>query len=490
MKTKHRILSVLTILALVASLTAVMVAPAGAQTVTASPDKGAVGTVVTVTGTWPVAGYITSVTFAGAAVTTSPALPLEIKTAGDSYTITFRVPAGPIGGKTIAVSDGVRTATDTFTIEPKVTISPRRGPRGSTATATVTGFAAGVAIDVFAGGKRVGGGITDGKGSDMVTLTMTAAGAITATDGAGNDSVHPVPPHTFAFTPGITLDPITGLGGITVTIEGRDFTKDGNIPAHNILFAGTAVGPAVAITLTDRDADGIKDDFRATITIPAGETPGPKVVRVTDDVGGVGGVATATFDVIGPALDAITLDPEDGVPGQSVLVTGVHFPELKWVSLRFADRLTELDDLKDPGRSIVLASAVPIDSLGNLHPTTVTIPLVTPAKYKIWAIQEDDLGKVSDDALFEVKAPEVVTGVRDGLNAVWPQLGESVWQFKDGVWYQYLKATPEMVPEAVRLTELRSGMAYWIYLAADITDIHFGGAKRTLEAGWHNIAWQ
>ncbi|MCL0074201.1 hypothetical protein M1O50_04970 [Dehalococcoidia bacterium] len=485
MKTKHRILSVLTTLALVASLTAVMVAPAGAQAVTVSPPEGAVGTVVTVTGTWPVAGYITSVTFAGAAVTTSPALPLEIKEAGDPYTITFRVPAGPIRDKTIAVSDGVRTATGTFTIEPKVTISPRRGPEGSPATATVTGFAAGVSVDVFAGGKRVGGGVTtDATGSATVPLTMEHAGKITARDGAGNPSEHH--PHTFEFTPGITLDPTTGLGGVEVTIEGRDFTRDGNIPAGRIEFAGETL-KTPEIPLTDLDDDGIKDDFEETITVPPGETPGPKVVRVTDSDGKV---ATAIFDVIGPALDAITLDPEEGVPGQSVLVTGVHFPELTWVSLRFADGGTKLDELKEAGKSIVLASAVPTDSLGNLHPTTVTIPLVTPGKYRIWAIQEDDPEKASDDALFEVKAPEVVIGVRDGLHAVWDQLGESVWQFKDGVWYQYLIAAPEMVPEAVRLTELRSGMAYWIYLTEDITDIHFGGMTRTLEAGWHNIAWQ
>lgn len=473
----------------------VMVAPAAAVApIILIPSVGHVDTVVTVTATGFAPGTFLTTTFDGVTVTTAPP---AVKTGAvtpaivGGATFSFRVPAAGIGGRAVRVSDGVTTHSATFTIEQRVTISPIAGPKGSTATASVTGFAAGVSVDVFAGATLVGSGKTDGKGSATVSLTMRAAGLITARDGAGNGSVHH--PHIFAFTPGITLDPTTGLGGITVTIEGRDFTPGGSLPIVGITFAGTVVPLVpllVAIPFTDRDADGMPDDFRATITIPPGATAGRKVIRVTD---AAGLTTTATFDVIGPAIGTITLDPKTGVAGQSVRVTGVHFPRLKWVSLRFADRGTALARLKDPGGSIVLASAVPIDSLGNLHPTTVTIPLVTPARYEIWAVVEDDIkvaAPIADDASFEVKAPKVVTGVRDGLNAVWGQLGESVWQFKDGKWYQHFIAQPGIVPEAVRLTELETGKAYWIYLTRDITNVHFGGAKRTLKAGWHNIAWQ
>jgi hypothetical protein len=87
--------------------------------------------------------------------------------------------------------------------------------------------------------------------------------------------------------------------------------------------------------------------------------------------------------------------------------------------------------------------------------------------------------------------PDPVVPVLKGLEVIREQLGESVWHFRAGNWYQFHTdpAKHALIPLPRRLVELRSGEAYWIYLEKPITDVLVGGVRRTLPAGWHNIGW-
>jgi len=374
--------------------------------VAVSPTSGHVGSVVTLRGSGftpgpsPTYTHITSVTFAGVAVTTSPALPVRLDPFGAFPAISFTVPASIRGSRPIVVSDGVRSATVHFTVEPRVTLSaPLTGPRGTTRTATVTGFTAGVSVDVFAGGTlvaevltagtRIGGGVTtDATGGATVPVTMTAIGLIRARDGAGHWSMHH--PHTFSpFTPGITLDPTTGTVGLTVEVRGSDFTLMGQDAVVGISVGGILIDPApAAITTPEAGADA----FTRRIVIPAGMTPGPKVVSVT-----VTGepVTTATFTV---APSTLTLTPASGPVGTVVTISGSGFLPNRSGSVAAAD---------------VIAAVPFTTTAAGTIPTGITATIIAGAPVGARTLTAT-VGVEAASATFTVLAPTITVSPTSG----------------------------------------------------------------------------
>ncbi|MFW0860482.1 MAG: hypothetical protein AAGB97_10145, partial [Dehalococcoidia bacterium] len=109
------------------------------------------------------------------------------------------------------------------------------------------------------------------------------------------------------------------------------------------------------------------------------------------------------------------------------------------------------------------------------------------------------VGAVSATAVFTVAGPgvpiiipEPVVPVLKGLEPIIGQVGEAVWEFRDGRWFRFHTdpAIHALIPAADRLTELVSGRAYWIFLTEDIPARLLGGVMRPpMKAGWHNIGW-
>lgn len=87
---------------------------------------------------------------------------------------------------------------------------------------------------------------------------------------------------------------------------------------------------------------------------------------------------------------------------------------------------------------------------------------------------------------------ELLDPVRLALDAVWGQVGASVWLFQDGKWLERPVCDDKfaLLGKEYRITELSSGAAFWIYLTAPISEVVLGGVIRTLGPGWHNIGWR
>ena len=172
----------------------------------------------------------------------------------------------------------------------------------------------------------------------------SVSGTVTATDGAGLGAT------SDRITVGATLTATaTGKAQDTITLEGRNYTEGSNIPVGeldtnrhemgNIRFGGKGVdelnvtatptekgaaGPtpitATGIVLTDKDQDGVADDFTIKVQIPSNAPSGMNQIMVMDYAGDS---ATATVDV---AARTVTLSPSSGAPGTAVTVSVTGFP--------------------------------------------------------------------------------------------------------------------------------------------------------------------
>lgn len=609
MKTKGTslrvLLTVFTALAMVASLCAVAAAPAGANSeplqwgaTPLDPDSGPVGKLVTVTvnGTdVSLAGQVVTLEYDGETVETTPAEPTFPDkdsfnaTAGETLSFYFEVPESTEGDHDVQAFVGaVSTNTTQYTVEPKVTIDPDEGAKGSTATATCTGFAAGKSIDVKADDTVVGSTTeSTSKGSATISCTMDTSGNITATDGAGNSAVHT--PDTFSFEPGISLDPTSGAVCDTVTVSASEFTSDNTSSLTEFTIAGENItnkdsdnvsgnltelsdyseddlepGEWITTSAYDKTDDEFEVKFQvpsdlsagaktvylktnedqdASATFTVGEatmeidpTEGPKGQTVTVDASGLApdkdnyydllmenestdgykvleedldtdteGKLSTSFEVPSENINgdtdydvyltkadttapsiakdtyhvipaSLTVTPDKGPVGTEVTITGKGYGASTGYDILFDD--------PDTGMTTNIGYVTTTDVGGFTMTATI------PSSSKGDATIRDDSGKADDT--FEVTVPKAQVEVEEGMKVggVLDKLSESVWYFNnsDKSWSQYYKANPSAVPSESRLTTLKSGKAYWVYVTQDCT-LKYGGKEKDLTKGWNSIVW-
>jgi len=221
-----------------------------------------------------------------------------------------------------------------------------------------------------------------------------------------------------------------------------------------------------------------------TVAILPGAPLGPATFTVTVDPPGppVAVTATATYTV--GITPTITVSPPIGFVGITVTVTGHGFPR------------DTAGTITAPG--VIAPLTFTTTGMGTLAPPPgLTRPILVGAPVGPATITVT-VGAVTATAVFTVAGPgvpiiipEPVVPVLTGLEIIRGQLGEAVWSFRDGRWLRWHPdpALHALIPAGVRLTELRSGEAYWIFLTAPITNVMLGGVLRTLPAGWHNIGW-
>jgi len=157
------------------------------QKISITPDTGASGATVTVTGS----GFSTSRTitlkYNAVPVTTSPAS--VITDTNGSFTASFTVPTGGAGTYPVEASDGTYTFSVNFVIVAGTTLSQTTGNVGSQVTINGTGFIPNASVTITYTSEPVvlTTTTTDSSGafSVMVSIPPTTGGAhtITASDG-------------------------------------------------------------------------------------------------------------------------------------------------------------------------------------------------------------------------------------------------------------------------------------------------------------------
>jgi len=364
---------VLVVLAMVCSLLAITIAPAGAQTVTSNgappPVSGPVGQSVNIVATGFLPSAILTITMDGVKLTTSPATVTtgdgSIVPAGQA-TFGIVIPAAEWGDHKVTITDGVNTlqGLNWIQVEPKVVISPVQGTVASSATVTGSGFAAGVTALVTVGGQTFASGVpvaADGSFTATGTIPLLGAGdqVVDAIDGAGAVASVAGNADTFKVTPTLTMSPSSALAGDDVTVKGSGWETG----AVTLFFAGAFWDTVTA------DANGVIDD--PGVTIPPAQLPGVKKVEGTDTAL-TPNTAETTFTVLPRVLE---LSPSSGPLGTTVMLLGEDMtpsapPNMSIIDVN--DLVIATNISLNPGG--IQPGAIEIDTTGSISPTTFVIP--------------------------------------------------------------------------------------------------------------------
>ena len=156
--------------------------PPPAAKITTSPTKGAVGTLISISGAnFKPASPIT-LKVDGVAVTST--LPATILTdaSGSFSSASFSFPAAANGVHTITATDGVNTAAGSMTVVPKLSEKPVSAKVGTTPTVTVTGtgFSSGATLSLTFNGAPVtiSPTTTNSTGSFVLSYQLPAGLAV------------------------------------------------------------------------------------------------------------------------------------------------------------------------------------------------------------------------------------------------------------------------------------------------------------------------
>jgi DNA-binding beta-propeller fold protein YncE len=276
-----------------------------APTITSlSPNSGAIGSSVTITGTnfGPAySQYSSLVTFNGTQV-----LPTSVASWSNT-SIVVAVPAGATTGNVVVNQGGQVSNGKAFTVlAPRISsLSPTFGAIGNSVTITGTNFGPAYSqyssLVTFNGTQVLPTSVMSWSNTSIVVAVpagATTGNVVVSQGGQVSDGVK------FTVLAITSLTPVTGGVGSSVTIKGTSFgTTQG---PSTVTFNGT-----VATSITSWSSTQIK------AIVPAGATSGNVVVTVN-------GVASngVTFTVT-PAI--VSLSPAFGPVGTYVTITGTDF---------------------------------------------------------------------------------------------------------------------------------------------------------------------
>jgi hypothetical protein len=255
------------------------------------PDSGRVGDSVTVTGSGFRSNRTITLTFADVGVVTEP---LTVHSDdGGCFELGFDVPVSTNGSHTVKASDGVNSASATFTTTPSISLLPSSGPIGAEVAVTGTGFGANKVVTIRFSEEHVRTSATDANGSftDSFVVPQNGSGnyQVSASDGVATAS------GIFTITTSVRLEPDTGHVGTLITVNGTGFSG-----AVTIQYDGEIVAATTA------DANGA---FSISFAAPKSEH-GHHVVMVADAVNSI--ETTFTMESQAPPIPEL-ISPENGV---------------------------------------------------------------------------------------------------------------------------------------------------------------------------------
>jgi large repetitive protein len=238
-----------------------------------TPIMGAVGSVVTASGSGYAASSAISMKFGGVSVTTTPS-PCDTNSAG-SFSCSFLVPATPLSTYTVTATDASSNSASAFyTVTTSLMLSLTSGVVGSIVTATGTGYAASSTITITFNDGVVATTpspcMTNGAGSFSCTFVVSQAPHGPEVVAAEDTSLD-VASTFFSVTASITLSPNSGPAKTVVTVTGTGFAGSSTIIIH--------FGSMKVATCTSNTAGS----FSCTFTVPAGGKA-TKTVTVKDDL--------------------------------------------------------------------------------------------------------------------------------------------------------------------------------------------------------------
>jgi hypothetical protein len=271
-----------------------------------TPTAGVVGTTVTIS---DLASGSYSIKWDGA----------EVKqgTLPSGGSVTFTVPDAYGGNHAVTVENPIGTPpllSASFYVLPSIGVSPNSGVTGDSVTVEGKGFAnAEGSIKVTYDGTDMQTGITaSGKGLWSATFSVpsSAKGSHTVDASGSTTEASDVPDVTLTVSPKISISPVSGGVGTSVTVSGTGFGKDeGSI---RVTYDGTDAKTGVS-------ADS-KGSWDVTLLVPS-SIKGVHTIDASGASTNADGVPDVTFFV----SSAVEIKPESGYVGDSITINGCGF---------------------------------------------------------------------------------------------------------------------------------------------------------------------
>jgi len=285
-----------------------------------SPANGTVGTAFTVSGSGFPAGATASLRFdgdGGAVVATA------VVQANGAVALSATAPATTMGAKALVISvDSTKPATNpSFTVKPKITLSPNSGASVTSFTITGTGFPGGDAVTftIVDPATSLGSALTDGGGAFTVVKTMPVTvpfGARTiraAGTGTGNVDA------TFNVGGSLTITPTSANVGGLISLRATGY-------AANTIVYVEVKGIRVATTFTDSTGAFSGVQF----SVPA--VPGGPVQLIAREGTGSSPLSLGDTITIG---QSVAVSPTTVAPGNIVSVTGSGFGASESLTVKY-----------------------------------------------------------------------------------------------------------------------------------------------------------
>jgi hypothetical protein len=273
MRLLFRLLVILALCLVAIGLPATAAQAAGPY-ITLFPDNGVPGTNVTVRGYNFTADKEVDICYCPTTACSSADrmwVAEEVDTEDGDFTVKVTIPESYTGTHELRAYISTNTspqATGNFTVTPGLTVSPQKGPVGTTVTVEGHGFAkdeGGIELRYYLNSSNYTTKATNIQAADYgwwtrsFVIPASAKGSykIDAKGASGNNTLNAVEDAFFEVTPGISLSKLSGSPGESITVTGNGFwVNDREI---TILFDGNEVNAEVRV---DADANGHWDkDF-------------------------------------------------------------------------------------------------------------------------------------------------------------------------------------------------------------------------------------
>jgi len=277
------------------------------------------------------------------------------------FTIPFTIPEGCTGHYEVKAKLPYTEVHTYFTVKPGLTVSPEKGPVGTTVTVEGRGFAkneGSIELMYYLNGdyKTVEGRITaDARGSweTSFQIPLSTKGEHKL-DAEGDESrLYEVEDATFKVTPDISIDKSAGIVGESINMTGSRFAN--NERGIQILFDDQAV-------VTDIKAN-TAGDWEASFEVP--EMPAGEY-SVTAE-----GEHTEKEDTIELSFEIkpdIVLSADEGYVGMDLTITGRGFAANEDVVIMYDDSQAAASETNDKG-SFDISFLVPESKYGECSVT-------------------------------------------------------------------------------------------------------------------------
>ena len=292
---------------------------ATSHTVSVFPNNGAVGTLVTITGTGFTAGETYAITFGYG----SAFAQLVVPTTGivsTTFSAMFTIPSVPRGSYTIQTITTTMNFSTLFTITPKITLGGAiEGNVGDQVSVSGNGFSAGSTIDIYFDDNSAGT-VTSSSNGTFTNATFTIPESHRGSHAVkGRDAAGFSPALGFTTLHEMTVVPTSADVGEQITISGTGFTA-----SSNITFYIDDIIVTTDVITTNTSGSFINSAF----VIPP-SAQGSHTLKATDG----GDYSSTEVLVIGHKMTSMT--PTSGILGTIVTLTGSGFSANASITIRF-----------------------------------------------------------------------------------------------------------------------------------------------------------